>query len=124
MIAQELLRRLEPLGLQAALAAIDRQGRGDDERLRQKELSLEHARFEAARARRQYDAVDPDNRLVAAELERRWNETLKIHNELEQELDLLRASQPSQMSETMRESLLTLGQDLPALWNHPQSTRN
>jgi hypothetical protein len=122
MIAQELLRRLEPLSLEAALAAIDGQGRGDDERLKQKQLSLEHARFEVARARRQYDAVDPDNRLVAAEPERRWNETLKIYNELEQELGLLRASQPTQMRDTTRESLLMLGRDLPALWNHPQSS--
>ena len=41
---------------------------------RQAELALEQARFEAGHARRQYDAVDPDNRLVAGELERRWNE--------------------------------------------------
>src|SRR5215472_11527022 len=43
---------------------------------RQLELSLQQARYEAAHARRQYDAVDPANRLVAGELERRWNEAL------------------------------------------------
>jgi hypothetical protein len=45
---------------------------GFAERLRQSELALEQARYEATHARRQYDAVDPDNRLVAGELERRW----------------------------------------------------
>jgi len=44
---------------------------------RQRELQLEQARYEARLAQRQYDAVDPDNRLVASELERRWNEKLE-----------------------------------------------
>src|SRR5581483_8257195 len=74
LVEEELLRRLEPLGVEAALEAIERHARGNDERVAQKELALEQARFEVARARRQYDAVDPDNRLVASELERRWNE--------------------------------------------------
>jgi hypothetical protein len=40
-------------------------------------LDLEQARYEAERARRQYDAVEPENRIVASELERRWNDRLK-----------------------------------------------
>lgn len=51
------------------------QGASDD-RVQQKRLALEHALYEVAHARRQYDAVDPANRLVAAELERRWNQAL------------------------------------------------
>jgi hypothetical protein len=49
-------------------------GRASEDKRRQVELALEQARYEVGRARRQYDAVDPDNRLVAAELEKRWNE--------------------------------------------------
>jgi hypothetical protein len=56
-------------------AIADREQAGP-ERLRQIELALEQARYEAARAHRQYDAVDPENRLVAGDLERRWNERL------------------------------------------------
>lgn len=123
LIEEELLRRLEPLGVQAALEAIDRQVRSDDERVAQKELALEQARFEVARARRQYDAVDPDNRLVAAELERRWNEALKHHHAAEEELRALRANRPGALSEAMRRTLLQLGEDLPALWHHPQSSK-
>ena len=70
LVEEEILRRLSPLRIDAALAAIDRRGQTDDERIAQKQLALEQARFEVSRARRQYDAVDPDNRLVAAELER------------------------------------------------------
>jgi hypothetical protein len=75
-ISEEILRVLTPLGVEAALAAIDSgQDRNQDQR-RQAELALEAARYEAGLARQQYDAVDPDNRLVAEELERRWNERL------------------------------------------------
>ncbi len=84
-------------------------------------MAFEQARFETARARRQYDAVDPENRLVAAELERRWNEALKQQGVIEHELSALRADQPSRLSETVQERIVQLGEDLPALWNHPKS---
>lgn len=123
MVTTELLRRLQPLGIQAALEAIDRQSHRGDERLAQRELALEQARFEVTRARRQYDAVDPDHRLVASELERRWNEALRRQDELEQELQALRAAEFAQLSDATREALIRLGEDLPALWNHPQCTQ-
>ena len=65
----EVIERVQPLGIEAALGAMETRGRENAEKRRQVELALEQARYEAARARRQYDAVDPDNRLVAAELE-------------------------------------------------------
>jgi DNA invertase Pin-like site-specific DNA recombinase len=122
LVEAELLRRLQPLGVQAALAAIDQHAHRGDERLAQKQLALEQAQFEVARARRQFDAVDPDNRLVAAELERRWNEAIKTHSVLEQELQMLRAHRPAAMSRSAREALLKLGEDLPALWHHPMTS--
>jgi hypothetical protein len=64
---------------------------------------------------------DPDNRLVAAELERRWNEAIKAHHQLEQELQELRTHRPAALSEETRQALLRLGEDLPALWHHPMS---
>lgn len=121
-VVEEVLRRLQPLGVRAALEAIEHHAHLGNERIEQKELSLEQVRFEAARARRQYDAVDPDNRLVAAELERRWNESLRHQSELEQELTELRECQPARLSEAVQERLIQLGEDLPALWNHPQSS--
>lgn len=123
LIENELLQRLEPLGIQAALAALDRQGQCNDERIAQKQLALEQARFEVVRARRQYDAVDPENRLVAAELERRWNDALKHHQAIEADLEMLRSERPNALTEDTRRTLLQLGQDLPALWHHPQSSK-
>jgi hypothetical protein len=85
-VSAELLQVLAPLGIEAALRALD--GRAADHSAvhRQAELALTQARYEAGLARRQYDAVDPDNRLVAAELERRWNDRLVEVHRIEEQL--------------------------------------
>ena len=75
-VTQDVLDRVQPLGVEAAMAAMNDHERERVEKRRQLEKALEQARFDAARAYRQYDGVDPSNRLVAAELERRWNERL------------------------------------------------
>lgn len=84
-VGEEVIERLQPLGVEAALAALALRRTEAAEKQRQLDLALEQAQYEVARARRQYDAVDPDNRLVAAELERRWNESLRAALALEQE---------------------------------------
>jgi excisionase family DNA binding protein len=121
-VCEELLQRLQPLGIQAALAAIDRRAELSSEQIRHKELAVEQARYEALRARRQYDAVDPDHRLVANELERRWNEALTKLAECERELASAQENQPNQLTESQREALLQLGDDLLTAWNHPASS--
>jgi hypothetical protein len=68
-VGAEVTARLQPLGVEAAIGAMHAGMPIRAEKRRQVELALEQARYEAARARRQYDAVDPDNRLVAGELE-------------------------------------------------------
>jgi hypothetical protein len=75
-VSAEVLRTISPLAIEAALQLITDREQAGVERLRHCELALEQARYEALHARRQYDAVDPDNRLVAGELERRWNKRL------------------------------------------------
>src|SRR4030081_4015753 len=81
-------------------------------RKRQLELSLQQARYEAAHARRQYDAVDPANRLVAGELERRSNEALQAVAKLEGEIAALIARRPPRLGEPERQQLVALGADL------------
>ena len=121
-VAEQVLRCLAPLGVAAALEAIG-QARGEqDARVRHQELALEQARYEVTRARRQYDAVDATNRLVAAELERRWNEALKTQMQLECELEVLRREQPRSLVKSTEEELLALSRDIPRLWDHPLST--
>jgi DNA invertase Pin-like site-specific DNA recombinase len=121
-ISNEVLRVLKPLGIEAALKAIEAQSSTTTAAERQLELSLQHARYEAAHARRQYDAVDPANRLVAGELERRWNEALQVAARVEGELAALIARRPPPLGEQERQHLMALGADLERAWLHPAAT--
>ena len=121
-VGEAVLQRLQPLGIEAALQAIETREQAGDDTHRHVELALEQARYEASLARRQYDAVDPLNRLVAAELERRWNERLAAVAELEDKLAALAHAMPPQLSDTEREQLLALGADLAKVWHHPAAS--
>lgn len=122
LVSQQVLQCLTPLGIQAAIEAISTLQDAGDERVRHKALELEQARYEVTRARRQYDAVDPANRLVAAELERRWNLALTTQTQLEQELLNLQQSRERPLTEETRRELLALSRDVPRLWDDPYSS--
>jgi len=121
-VSKEVLRLLKPLGINAALKAIEVQTSEISASQRQLELSLERARYEVAHARRQYDAVDPANRLVASELERRWNEALQSVDRIEREIADLIACKPPPLDEQERQQMLELGADLERAWTHPAAT--
>ena len=74
--ADELLRVLSPLGIRASLEAVDRLSADQDDQRRAQQRQVQQLEYEAAPTFEQYHAVDARNRLVASELERRWNETL------------------------------------------------
>jgi excisionase family DNA binding protein len=117
-VAQEVLERLQPLGIEAALAAMQAHNEFQSDKRQQIENAIQQAQYEAARARRQYDAVDPDNRLVAGELERRWNEKLVQLHALEVQLDNLnQTEQTPALSVADRARLMILGKDLAKAWN-------
>lgn len=122
VLAGEVLDKLQPLGVEAALAAIEARSQLRSEKKAQFELALQQARYEAARAQRQYNAADPENRLVAAELERRWNERLVAVRDLELEIDSLDADKESPLTEADRERLMALGRDLARAWESPGTT--
>jgi DNA invertase Pin-like site-specific DNA recombinase len=122
MVSKEVLDRLQPLGVEAALAGIDARSQKRSEKRDQLEFALRQARYEAARAQRQYDAIDPDNRLVAGELERRWNERLVAVRQLEVEVDQLDAVTEQVLTSADRERLMSLGRDLAAAWDSPGAT--
>jgi len=121
-VGVEILKLLKPLGVEAALNAIAARSVEAAEKRRQIELALKQARYEAGLARRQYDAVDPDNRLVASELERRWNEKLIEVRGLEEQIETMEAQQPSALSDNERTALMRLGADLELAWTHPAAT--
>ena len=119
-VAGEILEALRPVGIQAAFDAFDRSQSQTDEKRRSLELALQKARYEASRIERQYQATEPENRLVAAELEKRWNNALTHIAEMESRFKEAPLAAP-QISPDQREQLLTLGDDLEQLWDHPNS---
>jgi DNA invertase Pin-like site-specific DNA recombinase len=119
-IGNAVLQAVQPLGIEAALQAVALVESADAEKRQALELAVKKARYEADRARRQFDAVEPENRLVAAELEARWNEALAQVRELETRLT--ETGHPERLSEAERQRLLELGADLPSLWNQPTAS--
>ncbi len=121
-VSAEVLRILRPLGIDAAVKALAAQASEMAAGQRQLELALQQARYEAGHARRQYDAVDPANRLVAGELERRWNEALLAVHRIEGEIAAIVARKPAPLGERERQQLMQLGADLDLAWSHPAAT--
>lgn len=121
-VGDEVVRLVSPLGVEASLAAVGiREGEQAAAR-RRSELALDEARYEADLARRRYDAVDPANRLVAAELERRWNARLDEARRQEQRVAALASEGPQALSAAEKERLAALGDDVGAAWAHPAAT--
>ncbi len=118
-VGGEILRVPGPVGLEAALRVTEDDAGTGSEAVRQHGIALERARYEADRAWRQYDAVDPANRQVAGELERRWNGRLVAVRGVGAALEHAReACADMGMDEGEREACLRLGADPERAWNH------
>ena len=119
-IERELLRVLTPGAIDAALARAERTTEEAAVTRHALELELREAQYEAGRAQRQYDAVEPEHRLVADTLERRWNAALEHVAALERRLAALSAAAPPPAVPD-RAVLLALAQDFSAVWADPAS---
>ena len=120
VVEEKLLEVVQPAAVEAAMRAEQELRTDRDEKRRSKELALEQARYEVQRAWRQYEAVEPENRLVATELERRWNVALERANVLEKELVQM-PLRDEKVEEIERERLNALGNDLRSVWHDEQS---
>ena len=120
-VEEAVLAVIQPGALEAAIRAVEhaRANRKRDGEVLT--LKLEQARYEAERARRQYDAAEPENRLVAAELERRWNRALETVAEVEREWVAFEAGARRKDEPIDSEALLRLAEDLPGVWHDPES---
>ena len=117
-VAGEVLRAIGGNAIEAAVEAAEKMRQHGGEQRRAVELELEQARYEAKLAGRRYEAVDPDRRLVAAELEARWNTALQKVQGLEERVrEYDAAGKTPDIPD--KEILLSLAQDLPAVWNAP-----
>ena len=122
LVAQQVLRALEPATLELSLKAIQDVHKERDRLHRHWKHRLERATYEAERAERQYRAVEPENRLVARSLERHWEQALRNQRDLAEEYDRFLKEQPPHLSEDQRARILALSSDLPTLWNAPETT--
>jgi DNA invertase Pin-like site-specific DNA recombinase len=119
-VADEVLRAISGNAVEAALEAAEKMRNQRQHERRCLELELEQARYEAKLSARRYEAVDPDNRLVTAELEARWNGALQKVAALESRL-LQFDTAMTIPAIPDKEILLSLAQDLPAVLNSPAS---
>jgi len=119
-VAHEVLNAVGGNAIEAALEAAEQMQQQRQELRRSITLEVEQARYEARLAARRYEAVDPDQRLVAAELEARWNAALQKAQELENKLSEFDNEIQSRPAPN-KEVLLSLAQDLPAIWNSPST---
>lgn len=116
-----VLQALEPASLELSLEAIEK---SEKERERLEETwskKLERAEYEAQQALERYEAVDPNNRLVAQTLEDRLEEALQNKAHLEREYERQKTEWQMPMSDEERAEIRALADDLPSLW-HAQET--
>ena len=119
-IGQQLLRVVQPAAVESAIMASEEEVRKRDEVLEALRRDLEAARYAAQRAQKQYDHADPENRLVANELERRWNVALQRVRELETRIDQHSEGQMDMMA-PRQEEFLKLASELETVWKNPSS---
>jgi DNA invertase Pin-like site-specific DNA recombinase len=123
MVARLVLRALEPAAIEASLvvaADLEAERATLDHHWQQRR---ERARYAVERARRQYDAVEPENRLVARTLERAWEQALAEQTQLEAEHERFRRQRLQAPGIAEMAVIRSLAQDLPAIWNAETTTQ-
>ncbi len=121
-VVEAFLTAVSPISLQVATRVLDQVEQDLIVQRRQRDLQLEQSRYEARLAQRQYDAVDPANRLVAAELERRWNEKLERVAQLERAYAKAEREAGWNLTADERAAITELSHDLPAVWSAETTT--
>jgi DNA invertase Pin-like site-specific DNA recombinase len=119
-VSREILKVVQPAAIEAALTSAEKTGSRQDDLIRALDLELQAARYAADRAHRQFDAVDPANRLVAGELERRWESAIRKERQLEERLEKVCV----QRRQTVVPDLAVfenLAANLDRVWNHSQT---
>lgn len=121
LVERQILAAVEPAALEASMAAVADIEHERAELQRHWQLRRERAQYEVERAARQYHACEPENRLVARELERRWEEALSEQRKLTDEFERWQRAAPPRLSADDRALIRSLAADLPALW-HAETT--
>jgi DNA invertase Pin-like site-specific DNA recombinase len=115
-VAKRVLNVVQPKQIEIAIKALEELERRENAIDNQWRMKIERADYEASLAQRRYEEVDPSNRLVAATLERRWNDTLIRLEEVKKEYSQQQNKKQITATETQKKELMSLAKDLPRLW--------
>jgi DNA invertase Pin-like site-specific DNA recombinase len=121
-VVDEVFKVLQPAALAATAKALSEAEAHHGRRLRAFELAVERAHFEADRARRQFDGVEPENRLVARTLEAEWESRLAVARQAETDLAAQRVRRPATLNADELEWLNRAGADLRAVFDTATTT--
>jgi excisionase family DNA binding protein len=121
-VANAFLEAITPAGVRASAEAIGEIERQHTERLAGQRLAVERAQFEADRARRKFDACEPENRLVGRTLERALEEALTELEREQRKLAELEHRRPEPLTSAERQALARVARDLPRLWTAATTT--
>jgi DNA invertase Pin-like site-specific DNA recombinase len=116
-IRQQILAALQPAAVELHLAAAANVEQERQRLHQQRRQEWERAQYETERAARQYQAVEPENRLVARELERRWEAAIQKQQQVQEDYERFCRCQPATLSAPEREQIRALANDIPALWD-------
>jgi hypothetical protein len=115
-ISRRVLEVLQPEQFEIALRALKELEERSESIDRQWRMRIEPLEYQAQLAQRRYEEVDPSYRLVAATLEKRWNEALEELQRLKDDYQKHRQQQGFELTTQQKAALLALAEDLPRLW--------
>lgn len=117
LVSEQVLAALAPAALELSLTAAEDIEQERARLHRHWKQQLERVRYEVERAARQYHAVEPENRMVARELESQWEDALIRQRQTEEEYARFEHQQPSGLSEDEKQTVKALSSNIPALWH-------
>ena len=122
LVSSLLLQAVSPASIELSIQAFSKLDQDRQVVERHHSQTVERAQYESDLSFRRYEEVDPSNRLVAAELERRWEQSLRDQRAAEETLDRYRTEQQEKLTPSRRSKIETLSGDIPALWNAETTT--
>jgi len=122
LIVEKVLEAIKPSALEVSLRLAEDVEKERKDLLTHWGRNLERARYEVERAYRQYNSAEPENRLVARTLEKKWEEALSGEEKLRQEYAQFISKQTAALSSSERDAIRQLASDIPALWESPTTT--
>jgi DNA invertase Pin-like site-specific DNA recombinase len=122
VIVEKVLEAIKPSALEVSLKLAEDVEKERKDLLMHWQRNLERAKYEVERAYRQYNSAEPENRLVARTLEKKWEEALSAEEKLKQEYAQFISKQTTALSSSERDAIRQLASDIPALWQSSTTT--